>query len=160
MELGFRTESEQRTAKIVGFKVATRILGTTTNQSLPWKFYGKQKERKRAAPRKSSLNTVYSEDLQNKKRRFNSKRQLGRIKKKLILQQKEYFLISYLFQGPQVLVQRLGWSTDTIQGSAWPRHWVGHCQGWSRKPGNKNLSHLFGGEGKPKRVKINPTKMM
>lgn len=63
-----------------------------------------------------------------------------------------------------MLVQRLGWSTDTIQGSAWPRHWVGHCEGWSRKPRNKNLSHLFGGKKETKKLsfslKITPTKVI
>lgn len=53
------------------------------------------------------------------------------------------FLSSHLFQGPQMLIQRLGWSADTIQGSAWPRHLVGQCQRWSRQARNKNLPHLF-----------------
>lgn len=42
-----------------------------------------------------------------------------------------------------MLIQGLGWSADAIQGSAWPRHLVGHRQRWSRQPRNKNFPHLF-----------------
>ena len=48
---------------------------------------------------------------------------------------------SHLIQGSKQLIQRVSRS-DTIKWGAGPRYRVGHCQGGSWQPRNKNLPHL------------------
>lgn len=67
-------------------------------------------------------------------------RTLDQTSLKLLIFYNTWFL-SHLIQGSKQFTQRCR-SADAVKWSAGSRHRIGHCQGRSRKSGNKNLSHL------------------